>query len=136
MRVQILTLLNNYITKKDMKTMKGLLDTLVKLVTDGAVEVREKCVEVLCEMKAVYGLGFFGERLRDVQSQKLQKMMSQKSDIRVVGGEIGGGDFEEGRKKNNVVHTQSLPQLPTMEMYENNSNTSNLNYNKPTTTST
>jgi hypothetical protein len=93
MRVQILNLLNNYITKKDMKTMKGLLDILVKLVTDGAVEVREKCVEVLCEMKAVYGLGFFGERLRDVQSQKLQKMMSQKSDIRVVGGGDRGRGF-------------------------------------------
>lgn len=58
--------------------MRILLDSIVKLATDGAVEVRDKFVEVISEMRNIYGVAFFGDKLKDVQSQKLQKILSQK----------------------------------------------------------
>jgi hypothetical protein len=81
MRVQVLTFLQNSITKKDAKAMKSLLDMLVKLASDGTLEVREKVVELVAELKNVYGMGFLGDKFKHVQSQKLQKILADRTEI-------------------------------------------------------
>jgi hypothetical protein len=47
MRMQTLKFLQNSIAKKDAKTVKSLLDMIVKLAGDGTLEVREKVVELV-----------------------------------------------------------------------------------------
>lgn len=76
-------MLEGTLGKKDMKTMRVLLDAIVKLATDGAVEVRDKFVELIGEIKNAYGVAFFGDKLRDIQSQKLQKILSQKTEAKI-----------------------------------------------------
>jgi hypothetical protein len=65
--------------KKDAKAVKSLLDLLVKLAGDGTLEVREKVIEVVSEMKNIYGVGFLGDKFKDVQSQKLQKILADRT---------------------------------------------------------
>ncbi len=55
--------------------MKGLLEVIVKLTTDGALQVRDEAINLICDMRSAFGQAFFGDKLRDVQSQKLQKAL-------------------------------------------------------------
>jgi len=84
MRQQTLKLVQSSITKKDGKTVRSLMDTLLKLTTDGAAEVRDKVIEVIADVKNLFGSGFIGDKFKDVQSQKLQKILSEKNEVMPV----------------------------------------------------
>lgn len=77
MRLQTLKFIQSSITKKDQKTVKSMLDIFLKLTTDGAVEVRDKVIEVIADVKKMFGKGFVAEKFKDVQSQKLQKILAE-----------------------------------------------------------
>jgi hypothetical protein len=38
--------------------------------------VREKVIDVLCNLKCAYGLNFFGDKLKKIQGKKLQTIQN------------------------------------------------------------
>lgn len=59
-----------------MPAFKNLTVQIVDLNEDGASEVREKTIDVLCKLKSVYGLNFFGDKLKKIQGKKLQTIQN------------------------------------------------------------
>lgn len=59
-----------------MPSFKNLTAQIVDLNEDGASEVREKTIDVLCKLKSVYGLNFFGDKLKKIQGKKLQTIQN------------------------------------------------------------
>lgn len=79
MRLQTLKLVEKLVSKKDKKMLapfKNLSLQIIELNQDGASEVRDKVIDVLCKMKAAYGLGFFGDKLKKLQGKKLQTIQN------------------------------------------------------------
>lgn len=75
MRLQTLVLLEKLLAKRDKKmigTFKNLTQLIIDLNQDGSSEVREKALTLLCKMKGIYGINFFGDKLKKLQGKKLQ----------------------------------------------------------------
>lgn len=83
MRQQTLKFVQDSMTKKDGKIIRQLFDCFLKLTTDGAAEVRDKVIEVIRDVKNLYGSGFIGDKFQNVQSQKLQHILAERCDIPV-----------------------------------------------------
>jgi len=63
------------LSKKDKKMigcLKNLTLLIIDLSQDGSSEVRDKALSLLCKLKGVYGMNFFGDKLKKIQSKKLQ----------------------------------------------------------------
>lgn len=57
------------ISRKDKKMLnayKNITTIVVDLYQDGASEVRDKAMDVLCKLKAAYGINFFGDKLKKI----------------------------------------------------------------------
>lgn len=52
--------------KKMMSTFKNITSIIVDLNQDGASEVRDKALDVLCKIKVAYGINFFGDKLKKI----------------------------------------------------------------------
>lgn len=79
MRFQTLKFIEKLVSKRDKKmmgTFKNLTLQIVDLNQDGASEVRDKALDVLCKMKASYGFNFFGDKLKKIQGKKLQTVQN------------------------------------------------------------
>lgn len=62
--------------KKMINAFKILTIQIVDLNQDGSNEVRDKALDVLCKLKSVYGLNFFGDKLKKLQGKKLQTIQN------------------------------------------------------------
>lgn len=79
MRLQTLRFIDKLLGQKDKKmmpTFKNLSLQIIDLNEDGSSEVRDKTLEVLCKLKSVYGLNFFGDKLKKIQGKKLQTIQN------------------------------------------------------------
>lgn len=52
--------------KKMLNAYKNITTIVVDLNQDGASEVRDKAMDVLCKLKAAYGINFFGDKLKKI----------------------------------------------------------------------
>lgn len=59
-----------------MNAFKNITMQIVELNQDGSSEVREKSLDVLCKLKAAFGLNFFGDKLKKIQGKKLQTIQN------------------------------------------------------------
>lgn len=79
MRSQSLRFLQKMANKRNKKMMgafKNLTSIIVDLNQDGSSEVRDKALDVLCKLKAGYGINFFGDKLKKIQQKKLQTIQN------------------------------------------------------------
>lgn len=79
MRFQTLKFVEKLLLKRDKKMLtafKSLTAPIIQLNQDGSSEVRDKVIDVLCKMKAAYGINFFGDKLKKIQGKKLQTIQN------------------------------------------------------------
>lgn len=62
--------------KKMLTAYKNLTIIIVELNQDGASEVRDKAMDVLCKLKAAYGINFFGDKLKKIPEKKIQTIQN------------------------------------------------------------
>lgn len=62
--------------KKLMGVLKNFTSIFCEMNQDGASDVRELVLEVLCKIKAMYGMHFFGDKLRSLPPKKYQTIQN------------------------------------------------------------
>lgn len=79
MRLQTLKFLLKCLTKKDKRICGGLrtlTQAIVDMNQDGSSEVRDQALDILCKLKARYGMNFFGDKLKKLPGKKLQTIQN------------------------------------------------------------
>lgn len=67
MRFQTLKFVEKCLEKRDKKmtnAFKSLTAPIIDMNVDGSSEVRDKSLDILCKLKALYGMNFFGDKLK------------------------------------------------------------------------
>ena len=81
MRLQTIKFLQKILLKRYTKLQsfyKLHICNIISLQGDGNADVRQAIITILCKLKNYYGMGFFGDKLKDIPAKKVVQIFNHQ----------------------------------------------------------